>query len=131
MQTAEETANGLFSIYNRQGAPVEIISDNGREFINSIMKTLQSTYNCKMLLSAPYHPQTNGLDESSNKTIKRYLTKMLSTKRENWHDFLEQVVLLTHSQNCCSIHIILTYHSLAKSVGTPLNIHALIVAFID
>ena len=101
MQTAEETANGLFSIYNRQGAPVEIISDNGREFINSIMKTLQSTYNCKMLLSAPYSnilqlyvlcPQTNELDESSNKTIKRYLMKMLSTKRENWHDFLEQVV---------------------------------------
>ena len=56
------------------------------------MKTLQNTYNCKMLLSAPYHPQTNGFDESSNKTIKRYLMKMLSTKRENWHDFLEQVV---------------------------------------
>ena len=83
-----------FSIYNRQGAPVEIISDNGREFINSIMKTLQNTYNCKMLLSAPYHPQTNGLDESSNKTIKRYLMKMLSTKQENWHYFLEQVVFL-------------------------------------
>ena len=94
MQDCEETANGVFSIYNRQGAPVEIISDNGREFINSIMKTLQNTYNCKMLLSAPYHPQTNGLDESSNKTIKRYLMKMLSTKQENWHYFLEQVVFL-------------------------------------
>ena len=43
------------------------------------MKELQRTYNCKTLLSAPCHPQTNGLDESSNKTIKRYLMKMLDT----------------------------------------------------
>ena len=91
-KSAEETAKGLFSIYNRQGAPIEVISDNGRESINSTMKELQRTYNCKMLLLAPYHPQTNGLDESSNKTIKRYLMKMLDTKRENWHDYLEQVV---------------------------------------
>ena len=56
------------------------------------MKELQRTYNCKTLLSALYRPQTNGLDEFSNKTIKRYLMKMLDTKRENWHDYLEQAV---------------------------------------
>ena len=51
-KSAEETEKGLFSIYNRQGAPIEILSDNGREFINSVMKELQRTYNCKPLLSA-------------------------------------------------------------------------------
>ena len=45
-----------------------------------------------MLLSAPYHPQSNELAESSNKTIKRYLMKMLASKREKWHEYLEQVV---------------------------------------
>ena len=29
-KSAEDTAKGLFSKYNRQGAPIEILSDNGR-----------------------------------------------------------------------------------------------------
>ena len=37
-KSAEETRRCLFSIYERQGAPVEILCDNGRKFVNFIMK---------------------------------------------------------------------------------------------
>ena len=67
---AKEVARGLFSIYCRQGAPVQIISDNGTEFTNKLHKELHEIYNCKLIFSSPYHPQTNGLVESSHKPLK-------------------------------------------------------------
>ena len=88
---AKEVAKGIFSIYCRQGAPVQIVSDNGTEFTNIISKTLQEVHDCKLIFSAPYYPQTNGLVESAHKAIKRALIKSISEKREDWSHYLEQV----------------------------------------
>ena len=68
---------------------MQIVTDNGREFTNTISKTLQEIHGCKLLFSAPYHPQTNGLVESTHKAIKQSLIKSLS---ENlWFHYLELV----------------------------------------
>ena len=76
-----EVAKGLFSIYCRQGAPVQIISDNGTEFTNKLHKTLHEAYECKLIFSTPHYPQTNGLVESSHKALKRSLVKALDGKK--------------------------------------------------
>ena len=88
---AQEVAGGIYSIYCRQGAPVQVISDNGTEFTNQLYKTLHQVYNCKLIFSTPYHPQTNGLVESSHKALKRSLVKALDEKKENWYNYLEEI----------------------------------------
>ena len=88
---AKEVDKGIFSIYCRQGAPVQIVTDNGPEFTNMISKSLQEVHNCKLIFSSPYHPQTNGLVESAHKAIKRALIKSINEKREDWSHYLEQV----------------------------------------
>ena len=65
----------FFSIYCRKGAPMRIC-DNGREFTNTISKTLQEIHGCKLLFSALYHPQTNGLVKSTHKAIKQSLKNL-------------------------------------------------------
>ncbi|KAI6647791.1 Gypsy retrotransposon integrase-like protein 1 [Oopsacas minuta] len=75
-KNARDVATGVFSIYCRQGAPVQIVTDNGREFTNTISKTPQEIHGCKLLFSAPYHPQTNGLIESTHKAIKQSLKNL-------------------------------------------------------
>ena len=50
---AKEVSKGIHSIYCRQGAPVQIISDNGTEFTNKIYKSLHEDYNCKLIFSTP------------------------------------------------------------------------------
>lgn len=55
------------------------------------MSELQSGYNCKLIFSAPYHPQTNGLVEAYHKIIKASLCKTIDDKKENWAGYLEQV----------------------------------------
>ena len=49
---AIEVARGIFSIYCRLGAPVQIICDNGTEFKNQISKELHEAHNCKLIFSA-------------------------------------------------------------------------------
>lgn len=86
-----EVARAVFSIYCSKGAPAQIISDNGPEFTSKLMSDLQSRYNCRLIFSAPYHPQTNGLVEAYHKIIKAALCKTIEDKKEVWADYLEQV----------------------------------------
>ncbi|KAI6648638.1 hypothetical protein LOD99_7995 [Oopsacas minuta] len=51
-KNARDVATGVFSIYCRQGAPVQIVTDNGREFTNTISKTLKEIQGCKLLFLA-------------------------------------------------------------------------------
>ena len=67
------------------------MTDNGTEFTNKICKTLHETYDCKLVFATPYHPQTNGLTESSHKAIKQALVKSLNQKNEKWSQFLEEI----------------------------------------
>ena len=87
----ERCSYRFFSIYCRQGAPVQIVSDNGTEFTSNTSKALQEIHGCGLILSAPYHPQTNGLVESTHKAIKGSLIRSMNDKREDWSYYLEQV----------------------------------------
>ncbi|KAG6925373.1 Pol [Chelydra serpentina] len=52
---------------------------------------------CKKLgiqrsFTSPYHPQTNGLTENTNKSIKRALRKLVDDSATNWDEFLGDIV---------------------------------------
>ena len=95
-KATNEVSRGIFSIYCSKGAPVQIISDNGGEFRSKLMEYLQEQYNCHLIFTAPYSPQTNGLTESYHKAIKSYLIKSLSGHQDRWVENLE---LITFSLN--------------------------------
>jgi transposase InsO family protein len=52
----------LLSFY-RYGAPKKLLSDQGREFVNTINADLAKKINIDRMITAAYRPQTNGLDE--------------------------------------------------------------------
>jgi transposase InsO family protein len=43
----------------RHGLPLEIVSDNGKEFCNKMVDTLLKLMGIKKTHTIPYHPQTN------------------------------------------------------------------------
>ncbi|CAB3999210.1 Gypsy retrotransposon integrase 1 [Paramuricea clavata] len=45
----------------------------------------------KTFTCSAYHPQTNGLDERTNQTLKQRLSKLVNEHQNNWCDFLEEV----------------------------------------
>ena len=60
---AKEVAKGIFSINCRQGASVQIVTDNVYEFTRKLKKP----DHCKLIFTTPYHSQTNELTESANR----------------------------------------------------------------
>ena len=60
-------------IFPRFGVPKQVISDGGSHFISKIFDKLLTKYGVKHRVATPYHPQTSGQVEVSNREIKQIL----------------------------------------------------------
>jgi hypothetical protein len=72
------------NILSRFGTPRAIISDNGSHFCNRAFEALMRKYAITHKLSTPYHPQTSGQVEVSNRQVKQILEKTVNTNRKDW-----------------------------------------------
>ena len=68
------------------------MSDQGREFINSINEHFFKLAGVKHIISSAYHPQTNGLVERFNQTLQRSLLKMVKDNATHWEKYLDSVL---------------------------------------
>ncbi|KAI9107427.1 hypothetical protein K1719_021464 [Acacia pycnantha] len=71
------------NIFTRFGTPRAIISDGGSHFCNHQFQALMKKYGVKHKVSLPYHPQSNGQAEISNREIKNILEKVVGTTRKD------------------------------------------------
>src|SRR3954466_10391160 len=58
------------NIISRYGIPKKIITDNGSNLNNKMMKELCESFKIKHHNSSPYRPKMNGAVEATNKNIK-------------------------------------------------------------
>ncbi|CAN6723582.1 unnamed protein product [Malus baccata var. baccata] len=72
------------NIFARFGMPRVIISDGGSHFCNRTIEVLLRKYSVTHKVSTPYHPQTNGQAEVSNREIKQILEKTVGPTRKDW-----------------------------------------------
>ncbi|CAN6547458.1 unnamed protein product [Malus baccata var. baccata] len=72
------------NIFARFGMPRVIISDGGSHFCNRTIEALLRKYGVTHKVSTPYHPQTNGQAEVSNREIKQILEKTVGPTRKDW-----------------------------------------------
>jgi hypothetical protein len=70
------------NIFLRFGVPDKFITENGLIFIGSKFMEFCGQYGIIMGQSSNYYPQGNGFAESMNKTLVRYLRKLLMETRE-------------------------------------------------
>ena len=85
-KTAEEVAFNLIDIFSLFGAPTILQSDNGREFVNSIINELQSMWpGLKIIHGKPRHSQSQGSVERSNRDIGEMVRAwMVDNETKNW-----------------------------------------------
>lgn len=83
---AEEVANALLPIFLTFGAPVILQSDNGREFVNSVIIELSTLWpDLKLVTGRPRHPQSQGAVERLNGVVQEKLTIwMRENKSTKW-----------------------------------------------
>ena len=84
----EHVAEGLVNFFARVGVPGEILSDQGTNFTSQLMKEIENLLHIKAIKTTPYHPQTDGLVERFNKTLKSMLRKYATESGKDWDKLL-------------------------------------------
>ncbi|GJX30267.1 reverse transcriptase domain-containing protein [Tanacetum coccineum] len=82
----------LKSLFSRFGAPRAIISDRGTHFCNDKFARVMSKYGVTHRLSTPYHPQTSGQVEVTNRGLKRILERTVKENCASWSDKLDDAL---------------------------------------
>ena len=70
------------------GCPRKLIIDNEAAFKSKSMVEFCNKYHITLGHSTAYHPQGNGLAESSKKSLVNIIKKMLEMNKKSWHNKL-------------------------------------------
>ena len=76
----------------RFGTSMAIITDLGKQFDNTNFRTFCEGRKIDLRFASVAHPQTNGLVEATNKTIKKLLKKKLQQRKGLWVEELPNVL---------------------------------------
>ena len=91
-QTAHTVAKCLFDKYIcEHGIPEFLHTDQGRQFDCALIHTLCKLVGINKTRTSPYHPQSDGLVERFNRSLKDQLSKYLLSTPGEWDDVLHQV----------------------------------------
>ena len=83
-KSAVTVTSFLYDVICRHGCIKIQINDQGREFVNQVSSTLHKMTGVEQRITSAYHPQSNGLCERQNRSIKDSLIKVLNEKAEEW-----------------------------------------------
>ncbi|XP_043471751.1 KRAB-A domain-containing protein 2-like [Leptopilina heterotoma] len=90
---AEEISLNLMKIYTLFGAPAILHSDNGREFVNSVITELHKMWSeVKIVHGKPRHSQSQGSVERANRDIEEILSAWMEENHsKDWPNALDIV----------------------------------------
>jgi transposase InsO family protein len=74
------------------GVPRIVISDGGSHFIDQTFQKALTEVGVDHQIATPYHPQTSGQAETSNKQIKNILQKMVNQMGRSWKSKLSEAL---------------------------------------
>lgn len=82
--TTPAVMRALVQLFSRVGIPDEILTDQGTNFTSRLMQLFQKQLGISAIQTTPYHPQTDGLVERFNQTLKRMLQKFVDDTGKDW-----------------------------------------------
>jgi len=69
-----------------------LISDGGKHFCNNLLENVLKKYNIRHKVATPYHLQTSGQVEVSNRHLKLILEKTVASNRKDWSKKLDDAL---------------------------------------
>ena len=74
------------------GVPDELLSDRGQNLLSELMKQICSALGMSKVNTTAHHPQTDGLVENMNKTLRAMIAKHVHTFGIEWDQHLQQLL---------------------------------------
>ena len=91
-RTAPTVAKCLADVIWKHGAPLKIIHDRAAEFLSDVVQETATVLGITQLPTSGGHPQTDGLVERMNRTLKQMLAKVVKKGGKDWDDMLGPVL---------------------------------------
>ena len=85
---APRIAEELVKVFAQVGVPREILTDQGSNFTSQMLTEIYRLLGVQPIRTSPYHPQTDGLVERFNQTLKRMLKKAAMDNVKDWDKFV-------------------------------------------
>jgi len=89
-----DSASAIAALENlvifKHSCPREILADRGTSFTSHVFKAFRDKYKIKLLLTAAYKPDTNGVCERQNDVIKKLLSTQVNESHTNWDKFVNK-----------------------------------------
>ncbi|XP_058869672.1 uncharacterized protein LOC131720990 [Acipenser ruthenus] len=86
--SATAIAKELSQIMARVGIPKEILTDHGTNFLSKTLQQVYKILKIRPIRTSVYHPQTDGLVERFNQTLKHMLRRFVSQEQKHWATLL-------------------------------------------
>ena len=83
--TTESVVECLIELTARLGIPKEVLTDNGTNFVSRTMKKFCALAGIQQIRTLLYHPQTDGMVERFNATMKHLLRKLTQKNTVDWN----------------------------------------------
>ncbi|CAM4586800.1 unnamed protein product [Lepidochelys olivacea] len=89
---ADTVANALLTIFSRVGFPKEVLTDQGSNFMSALLRCLWEKCGVRHDWASAYHPQSNGLVERFNGTLKMMLKTFMDQHPQDWDKYLPHLL---------------------------------------
>lgn len=93
------------------GCPEQIHTDQGREFESDLFKTVCHKLGVHKTRTTPYRPQSDGMVERFNRTLKRMLSIFTNENPQDWDDLLPLLMMAyratEHKSTGCSPNLMM------------------------
>ena len=78
---------------SKYGVMKQLHTHKGKSFENEVLKELTDILRIKKTRTTPYHPQSDGMVERLNRTLKDMLAKTVNDQHNDWDIRIPQVLL--------------------------------------
>jgi transposase InsO family protein len=118
---AEEAAVCLINLFGRFGAPRELLSDRGSQFVNKLIDALLKAMGSSHKLSLAYSKEENGMIERANREILRHLRAFIMHSKvvDDWVSKLPFVQRIMNA----SVHSLTGFSPAAMLYGKAIDLN--------
>ena len=78
---------------SRYGLMKTLHSDQGRDFESDTFQSLMKILGIQKTTTTSYHPQSDGLVERLNRTLKNMLSKLVNESQDDWDSLIPQTLM--------------------------------------
>ena len=109
-------------VITRFGTPLEIHTDQGREFEAGLFRGVCRLLGIHKTRTTPFHPQSDGMVERFNRTVKAMLSMFVAENQDDWDEHLPYVMMAYRSSQHDATKFTPNMLMLGREVGLPLDV---------